>query len=395
MMRVLSSVICLLALFGLSACHSLDTTPANSPTSFKQYRYATQQHIVQQRQFDGRFGERFETEANSPQEWRPVTASQPSRGILLVHGLGDSPFSFHDIGQRLAAQGFLVRTVLLPGHGTKVEDLLTVRFADWRQVVKQQTEQLQREVKQVYLGGFSTGANLVVLEALQRDDTAGLLLLSPAFKSSNAYDWLTPWVAPFKPWLREPSPDRPQRNPVRYFNTPTNGFAQYYHSSRAVRHALSAQAYRRPVVMVVAEHDSVVDVEFLAQHFSQHFPHSCSRLLWYGKAETASKWQAPHLYFQLDHLPEQRISQFSHMSVMFSPQNWVYGRQGKVRLCHNGQTPSQQQQCEQGAEVWYSDWGYREADKAHARLTFNPYFDWQMQQVAQVFNNTTCSIPEK
>lgn len=271
-MRFLPSVICLSALLSLSACHSLETVPTSQATPFKQYRHITQQHIAQQRQFDGRFGQRFEIEANSPQEWRPATTNQPSRGILLVHGLGDSPFSFHEIGQQLAAQGFLVRTVLLPGHGTKVEDLLTVRFADWQQVVKQQTEQLQREVEQVYLGGFSTGANLVVLEALQRHHTAGLLLLSPAFKSSNAYDWLTPWVAPFKPWLREPSPDRPQRNPVRYFNTPTNGFAQYYHSSRAVQRALAAQAYRQPVVMVVAEHDSVVDVEFLAKHFQQYLP---------------------------------------------------------------------------------------------------------------------------
>jgi hypothetical protein len=34
--------------------------------------------------------------------------------------------------------------------------------------------------------------------------------------------------------------------------------------------------------------------------------------------------------------------------------------------------------------VWYSDWGYREAGKVHARLTFNPYFDWQLQQIQQL-----------
>jgi len=37
-----------------------------------------------------------------------------------------------------------------------------------------------------------------------------------------------------------------------------------------------------------------------------------------------------------------------------------------------------------GAAVWYSDWGYREAGKVHARLTYNPYFEWQAEVMAQV-----------
>ena len=40
--------------------------------------------------------------------------------------------------------------------------------------------------------------------------------------------------------------------------------------------------------------------------------------------------------------------------------------------------------CEGGGPVWYSDWGYREAGKFHARLTFNPYFGWQAGVMAHV-----------
>jgi len=34
--------------------------------------------------------------------------------------------------------------------------------------------------------------------------------------------------------------------------------------------------------------------------------------------------------------------------------------------------------------VWYSDWGHREPGKAFARLTFNPYFEWQSGVMMEV-----------
>ncbi len=104
---------------------------------------------------------------------------EPQKGILLVHGLGDSPYSFTDIGPVLADNGFLVRTLLLPGHGTRPGDMLNVQIDQWRALLKKQTEILEQEVDQVYLGGFSTGANLVTELALQDERIAGLVLFSP------------------------------------------------------------------------------------------------------------------------------------------------------------------------------------------------------------------------
>jgi hypothetical protein len=34
--------------------------------------------------------------------------------------------------------------------------------------------------------------------------------------------------------------------------------------------------------------------------------------------------------------------------------------------------------------VWYSDWGLVEANKIHARLTWNPWFDWQTAVMDEV-----------
>lgn len=323
-----------------------------------------------------------ELHRNSPQQWRPNGAV--NKAVLLVHGLGDSPWSFVDIGQCLAERGFLVRTVLLAGHGTKPADLINVDIADWRQLVNEQVALLREEVEQVYLGGFSTGANLVLEYALDNDEAiSGLLLFSPAFKSNQTFDWVMPWLAKAKTWLRNPDEMTQQQTPIRYMNVPTNGFAQFYRTSVAVREKLNGKSYSKPALLVAVEHDSVVDVEFIRQTFVQHFTHPASRMIWYGQLQSPQ----PRILVQPDRIEALRISQFSHMSVLFSPNNPLYGHNGIQRICRNGHDSEARKQCEAGAQVWYSAWGYKETDKIHARLTFNPYFDWQAEIMAGVLDS--------
>lgn len=69
---------------------------------------------------------------------------------------------------------------------------------------------------------------------------------------------------------------------------------------------------------------------------------------------------------------------------MFSPANPLYGVNGRQRICWNGQSSADMQKCLNGEPVWYSDWGHREQGKAFARLTFNPYFEWQSGVMMEV-----------
>lgn len=332
---------------------------------------------------------------NAPHEWRPAPSgrgARPRKGILLVHGLGDSPWSFHDIAKNLAAGGYLVRTVLLPGHGTRPEDLLDVDVEQWRQVVREQVAALSGDVDRVYLGGFSTGANLVTEYAHGDDAIAGLALFSPALKSAMPLDWATPLIAPFRPWLLTPDGRRPLQSTVRYFAVPTNGFAQFYRSSEAVRRRLDARPYEKPVFMVVARHDSVLDAGYLLDTFRTRFTHPASRLVWYGEPPDLSG-DDPRVVVRPDRLPERRISRFSHMGILFSPANRLYGEAGTQRICSNGQGEAALEACERGAEVWYADWGYREPGRIHARLTFNPYFAWQSSLMRAVLDTADPARP--
>ncbi|RAU44671.1 alpha/beta hydrolase [Pseudomonas sp. RIT412] len=373
----------LLSFLALHACASNDVPLGQA--SFAEYRQQTVAWLQQHRDFQTR-DHGAELEWNAPQEWRPNGVAK--RGILLVHGLGDSPWSFHDVGQALADQGFLVRTVLLPGHGSKPSDMLDVTLEQWQQVVREQTAALQREVSTVYLGGFSTGANLVLDYAYDRSDIAGLVLFSPAFRPANTYAWLTQYIGWFRPWLASPSDgNRPMQTPVRYLNVPTNGFAQFYRSALLAQERLETRHYEKPVFVAITQHDSVLDTAYVLDSFNTRFSHPASRLIWYG-ASPAMTARTPRVKVRTDDLPAYRIAQFSHMGLMFSPQDPLYGKDGSQRICWNGQEAAAMQKCLDGEPVWYSDWGHREPGKVFARLTFNPYFDWQMGVLMGVLEST-------
>ena len=94
----------------------------------------------------------------------------------MIHGLGDSPWTFTDLGKTLADQGYLVRTMLLPGHGTRPADMIGVTSEDWTKVVNEQVALLKKQYPKIWLAGFSTGCNLALDYSEEHpDDVEGLL----------------------------------------------------------------------------------------------------------------------------------------------------------------------------------------------------------------------------
>lgn len=117
--------------------------PPFGQASFADYQQQTRAWVATHRAFQSADRE-TELVWNTPQEWRPEGNTR--KGILLIYGLGDAPGSFTDLGPALAHQGLLVRTVLLAGHGTRREDMLSISVNDWRQTVTEQAAILAREV---------------------------------------------------------------------------------------------------------------------------------------------------------------------------------------------------------------------------------------------------------
>ena len=107
-------------------------------------------------------------------------------GVLLSHGFTGSPASMVPWGQYLAEQGYAVSVPLLPGHGTRWQDMTSTTFADYYVAVEKAFDDLRARTDAVVVGGLSMGGCLALWLAAQRPrDVAGVVLVNPAVASTN------------------------------------------------------------------------------------------------------------------------------------------------------------------------------------------------------------------
>lgn len=121
--------------------------------------------------------------------------AHPGPAALLIHGLGGTDYDLGALGKMLAAGHVVVRSPLLPGHGTQPQDLLACRWQDWVDAMCAEYRALKAEHGEVHLAGVCLGA-LVALEVARREQHQGRLAVyaPPLF--------LDGWSIPRKAWLR-------------------------------------------------------------------------------------------------------------------------------------------------------------------------------------------------
>jgi alpha-beta hydrolase superfamily lysophospholipase len=128
-----------------------------------------------------------------PVNWNQTFVLQPETdpvgGVLLLHGLTDSPYSLRSIGQALVSRGYRVVGLRLPGHGTAPSGLLTFELDDLESATRMAMRDLRATLgpaRPIHMIGYSNGAALSVSYALDaRTDRdlprpASLVLISPA-----------------------------------------------------------------------------------------------------------------------------------------------------------------------------------------------------------------------
>ena len=112
---------------------------------------------------------------------RPELTGGRSVGVLLSHGFTGSPASMRPWAEHLAGRGYAVEVPLLPGHGTRWQDLNRTRFDDWYGQISRAFEKLSADNDAVVVGGLSMGGALALrLAADQPDRIAGVVLVNPA-----------------------------------------------------------------------------------------------------------------------------------------------------------------------------------------------------------------------
>ena len=81
---------------------------------------------------------------------RPFDFTGNSRhGVLLIHGFTATPGTMLPLGEALAQRGYRVKGILLPGHGTTVDDMERRRWPEWIGAVQEGFDQLSQECERV------------------------------------------------------------------------------------------------------------------------------------------------------------------------------------------------------------------------------------------------------
>lgn len=93
-------------------------------------------------------------------------------GVVLVHGFTATPFEVSYLGKRLGEHGFSVSALLLPGHGTSLEDLDGTTWHQWAAAVAAATDRMAAKHERVALVGQSLGGLLSLYTATQRPEVS-------------------------------------------------------------------------------------------------------------------------------------------------------------------------------------------------------------------------------
>ncbi|HVA67175.1 MAG TPA: alpha/beta hydrolase [Elusimicrobiota bacterium] len=145
-----------------------------------------------------------------------------ARSILMIHGLGDSPYSMQVLADLFYSYGYNVVGVLLPGHGRKSEDLLHAKLSQWQRAAEEGLHVAAAIGQRVSIAGFSTGGALT-LNLVRRNyksahplDLQDLFLFSPAIQIHDrkapvicslspldlaAFEAVHPWAS-VAPWAK-------------------------------------------------------------------------------------------------------------------------------------------------------------------------------------------------
>lgn len=227
------------------------------------------------------------------------TPASPRGGVLLLHGLSDSPYSLRHLATLYEDAGYAVIAPRLPGHGTVPAGLLRVRHEDWHAVVRVAMRALRSRVgasAPLHVVGYSNGAALAVVyaaEAAMADDAAlprpdRLVLLSPMIGVSRAAWLLQPLSAlgAFDYFAQARWLDvLPEFNPFKYNSFPVNGVAQSVRLTAAVQASLRTLRSRGrierlpPVLAFQSVLDSTVETADVVHGLFEQLPDNGSELV--------------------------------------------------------------------------------------------------------------------
>lgn len=182
-------------------------------------------------------------------------------GVLLCHGFTSTPQSMRAWAEHLAEAGCTVRCPLLPGHGSRWQDLNRTTWRDWYGAVERELDELRGRCRSVFVFGLSMGGTLTLRLAEQHPDIAGIVLVNPSVMTLRKEAKLLPVISRVVPSLAAIAGDiaKPDVVELAYSRLPLRGMASLQQLWGVVRADLGA--VRQPLLLLHSTTDHVVEPE--------------------------------------------------------------------------------------------------------------------------------------
>ena len=171
-------------------------------------------------------------------------------GVLMVHGLTDSPYSMRHLADFFSKHGFYVVSLRMPGHGTTPGSLIDVTWKDWMAVTSLGATHIRSKLGQevpLIIVGYSNGGALAVkytLDSIAQENLPKpdkLILLSPmigvtVFSRFTNWHKILSWLPYFEKfrWLEV----LPEYDPFKYNSFPKAAGRQTFLLTRVLNNQL-------------------------------------------------------------------------------------------------------------------------------------------------------------
>ncbi|HOH43762.1 MAG TPA: alpha/beta fold hydrolase [Candidatus Hydrogenedentes bacterium] len=203
-------------------------------------------------------------------EPRHLGAQDAERAVLFIHGFIATPNSFADLPDYVAARGWHVRAMLLPGHGTSPFDFQKVTGQELEDAVLQEVEQLKRRYATVVLVGHSMGGALATIAAAQ-SSPKGLILVAPYYSVTHRWYYMMrpeTWarlassVTPFicAPGTRQPIRQTTGKGKIILYKwIPLKSVPVAMALAEKARHEDTLRKINMPTLLIHSVNDTVTD----------------------------------------------------------------------------------------------------------------------------------------
>jgi len=254
----------------------------------------TRQHLNRFRTGNDSYPDKSGRNLNRSSQKRPAVIAG---GVLLLHGMTDSPYTLRRLATMFHAQGFYVLNLRLPGHGTIPAELDRMEWQDWQAAMeigaKHVADQLEPD-QPFYVLGYSNGASLALKYSMDSLGDAEfrtpdrVLLISPMIgvgtlaRFSRLFYWLgrleyfrhTRWLDIY-----------PEYDPHKYNSFPMNAGLQSYKLTNTVKEQIQRMASNGelqempPVLAFQSLVDKTVVTEAVLDDLYEKLPDNGSELV--------------------------------------------------------------------------------------------------------------------